>query len=80
MTYKIMERTSAYSRHRGVVDCYVVTNQPDNWDSDERRWPTIAEFPVSVGVSMSDQLQRAIEYRDYLNRYVKPIPPIGATE
>ena len=78
MSYKVLAISSPGSRARGEVLSYVVTNQPDNWDSYEKKWPWVAEFPLGIGNCNEDQRRRANEYRDYMNRVTPQQPPIGA--
>lgn len=56
---------------------YQVTNRPDDWDTDWKHWPHVAEFAISAGYSDEDQRNRAIEYCDYMNRTTQKQPPIG---
>lgn len=77
--YKVMTWSSFSKQARGEVSKYVVTNQPAGWDSHERAWPAVAEFPVAAGFSMADQSRRAYEYCDYMNKTTPVQPPIGST-
>lgn len=79
MTYKVMTWSSFSQRARNEVSKFIVTNQPAKWDSSERKWPWVAEFPVDVGYSMEEQRRRAYEYCDYMNKTTPVQPPIGGT-
>lgn len=76
--YKVMTWSSFGQRARDEVGKYIVTNQPPGWDSNERTWPAVAEFPVGIGHSMQDQQRRAYEYCAYMNKTIPVQPPIGA--
>ena len=75
--YKIMTVSTPGSRSRGEVLSYVVTNQPSGWNSYEKKWPFVAEFPLGIGYCDTDQRRRAEEYRDYMNKSIVVPPAIG---
>jgi hypothetical protein len=79
MVYRVRTLSTGLSRALNQYSSYIVTDEPDNWNTYEQKWGHVAEFKVSQRHDDETQRRRAIEYCDYMNRGIVIQPPIGVS-